>query len=91
MNNVLTISSFWRPYFAGEPDDISGREIEVQLQELAQDFVVRTDTVIFQYEGQTHSSQKRVVEFRLPCGNGVDLLVEHEPVPQGLHHHALPL
>lgn len=62
---------------------MSGHDIDLQLQELAQDFVVRTDTISFQYEGQTHSTQKRVIEFPLPCGNGFDLVVEYEPDPQG--------
>jgi len=83
MNNALTNPSFWRLYFTGEAEDTSGRDIELQLHELARDFVVRTDIVTFQYQGQTHSTQNRVVEFRLPCGNGADLLIEYEPDPQG--------
>jgi len=82
MNSALTSSSFWRLYFFGEAEDISARDIELQLHELAQDFVVRTDTITYQHQGQTHSAQIRFVEFRFPCGNGVDLLVEYELNPQ---------
>jgi hypothetical protein len=73
MNTALTNPVFWRLYFGCEGQDISGRDIDLQLNELARDFVVRTDM----------TSQRRTVEFPLACGDGIDLLIDYQPDPLG--------
>jgi len=83
MNSALINPAFWRLYFAREAEVISDREIELQLREIARDFVVRTETIRFRHDGLDRTSQRRVIEFPLPCGGGTDLLVEYEPDPQG--------
>lgn len=77
MNRALSNPQFWRLYYHLESDSLSEADIAVQLRDLSEHFILRTDT-----DGDD-DEPRYTVEFRLPCGDAFELFIEYEPDPFG--------
>jgi hypothetical protein len=82
MNKIFKQLSFWNLFAFLERDDMDEEELEEQLEELAKDFNIKSNSFEFEHEGQDFTGETRTITFEFYCGSDYDLNLEYTPHPE---------